>query len=207
MNSRATTMVALGLAGVTAGVYALARPAGPADGGALPPAAVGPPSAAVGAPAPSPPSEIRGARGLRAVVVPVAAGRDGALALPEDARTGGWWALGAMAGAAEGTTLIAGHVDTRGSGPGAFAALHGLAPGARVELVAANGLTYPYVIAARRLYDRQALPAELFGRSGAHRLALVTCAGNYDPDKRAYDANLVLYATPLGGPLRPRGES
>ncbi|MFD3530374.1 class F sortase [Streptomyces sp. NPDC058664] len=145
---------------------------------------------------PSPPLELRGPRGLRADLVPVGSGRDGVLGLPDDVRLGGWWALGAPVGAHAGTTLLAGHVDSRGPGLGAFAVLHELGPGSRVEVRAANGRVYRYVVTAGRLYARSALPPGLFSREGPHRLALVTCAGTYDPDTAAYDSNVVLYASP-----------
>ncbi len=130
------------------------------------------------------------------MLVPVATTVDGALALPKDPDSGGWWALGASPGAARGTLLIAGHVDTRSTGLGSFAVLHGLRLGTRVEVSAANGHTYPYVVTARRTYPQQALPADLFTRNGAHVLALVTCAGGYDRAAGTYDSNLVLYAVP-----------
>ncbi|MFD3570208.1 class F sortase [Streptomyces sp. NPDC058667] len=156
------------------------------------PAAVAPPPVPAD---PSVPRELRGPQGLRADLVPVAAGRDGVLGLPEDVRLGGWWALGAPVGASAGTTLLAGHVDSRRSGLGAFAVLHRLGPGSRVEVRAANGRVYRYVVTSRRLYARTALPADLFSREGPHRLALLTCAGTYDADAGAYDSNVVLYAS------------
>lgn len=150
---------------------------------------------------PAVPERIR-APGLHARLVPVAARADGALDLPEDGRSGAWWALGAPVGAAAGTVLVAGHVDTRRGGLGAFAALHALGPGTPVEVVGANGHTYRYVVTARRTYPQRSLPRELFGRGGAHRLALVTCSGSYDEAAGGYDRNLVLYATPV-----PDGET
>ncbi|MBT2529970.1 class F sortase [Streptomyces sp. ISL-99] len=108
---------------------------------------------------------------------------------------GGWWALGALAGAAQGTTLLAGHVDTH-AGPGTFAALHSLPLRARVVVIGANGRTYPYTVVARRTYTQASLPPDLFTRDSDHRLALITCAGAYSPASHSYDRNLVLYATP-----------
>jgi hypothetical protein len=153
---------------------------------------------------PSVPTDVRGPHGFRARIVPVAAGRDGALNLPEDARSGAWWALGAPVGAARGTVLVAGHVDTRREGLGVFAALHALRPGTEIEVTGANRHTYRYVISARRTYPRQALPRDLFSRAGPHRLALVTCTGTYDRTTGGYDRNLVLYATSAPGHGVPR---
>ncbi|MFF8278819.1 class F sortase [Streptomyces lateritius] len=185
---------------LTAGALLLggapARRTAAGDAGVVPASAHPSGRGAVGAADASPPNRLDGPHGLRANLVPVGADRDGVLDLPDDTRTGGWWALGAPAGAAEGTTLLAGHVDTRRSGLGAFATLHELPLGSRVEVRAANGRTYRYVIAARRTYRQQALPRDLFTRTGPHRLALVTCTGSFDPVAAAYDSNLVLFATP-----------
>lgn len=186
--------VGVGLGASAAGLLAMRAPDGLRDEGSIPPAAAAT-TARASAVGPSPPVGVRGPGGWRAAVVPVAVTHEGALALPEDARNGGWWALGAPAGAARGTTLLAGHVDTR-AGLGTFAALHSLPLAARIEVIAANGRTYPYTVVARRTYTQASLPPALFTRDGDHRLALVTCAGTYDPTARSYDRNLVLYAIP-----------
>ncbi|MBT2444480.1 class F sortase [Streptomyces sp. ISL-36] len=171
----------------------------PPDAGVIP-AASAPPAA--GSSRQSPPVSVRGPHGFHAPVTPVAATADGGLGLPDGGDRGGWWALGAAAGSAEGTVLIAGHVDTA-AGLGAFAALHHLAPGERIEVIGADRHTYRYTITARRTYRRDALPADLFLPRGAHRIALVTCAGAYDEDNRLYSHNLVLYGTPTPEPMTP----
>jgi hypothetical protein len=147
----------------------------------------------------SPPTRIRGPKGLNAAVVPVAATGNGVLVLPEDPGTGGWWALGAAVGSSHGTALIAGHVDTRRDGPGPFAALHEISLGALVEVTGADGQVRAYRITARRTYQQEKLPADLFTRGGTHRLALITCTGPYDRTTSRYQRNLVLYATPEPG--------
>ncbi|MGW0321061.1 class F sortase [Streptomyces flavidovirens] len=190
----AAMAVGIGLGASAAGLLAMNAPDGLRDEGVIPPATAAT-TARASTVRPSPPVEVRGPGGWRAAVVPVAVARDGALALPEDDRNGGWWALGAPAGAAQGTTLLAGHVDTR-AGPGTFAALHSLPLRARVEVIGANGRTYPYTVVARRTYTQASLPPDLFTRDNDHRLALITCAGAYNPASHSYDRNLVLYATP-----------
>ncbi len=201
--SRITVHRRLASATIIAGVVALVTgcvlygsPPVWREAGEIPPPAFAA-AAPSGASAASPPLEVRGPGGWRVSVVPVAATAVGELALPEDARSSGWWVLGAPAGAAQGTTLVAGHVDTL-SGLGAFATLHTLQLGARIKLIGANQRVYPYVVTARRTYTQQALPRDLFTRDGVHRLVLVTCTGAYDRSAGRYDSNLVLYATPTG---------
>ncbi|MFE0631943.1 class F sortase [Streptomyces sp. NPDC058864] len=196
--SRAATALAAlcAGAGAVAAVVGWALLAGPAPVGDVGSLRQSPRAAAPRGPAPSPPVEIRGPGGFHAPLVPVAAAPDGVLELPESGRVGGWWALGAATGSAEGTTLIAGHVDTREEGIGAFAALLSLEPGAAIDVVAASGDVHHYMVTARRTYSQRSLPAALFTRDGPPRLALVTCTGAYDSAKGGYDSNLVVYATP-----------
>ncbi|MFF3342790.1 class F sortase [Streptomyces flavidovirens] len=184
-----------GLSAVAAGWLLWGAPQpGPADAGSLPAGVHSPTSHTTAA---SPPTRVRGPNGLDAAVVPVAALGDGALALPEDLRTGGWWALGAAAGSSEGTVLIAGHADTRADGLGPFAALHRIPLDARVEVTGADDQVRAYRLTARRTYRREQLPTDLFAGDGPHRLVLVTCAGPYDRAVGRYQRNLVLYATPI----------
>ncbi|MFJ3224487.1 class F sortase [Streptomyces sp. NPDC086783] len=184
----------LGVAAAAAGWTLLTGPLLSQDAGRVPPTAA-PHVANAGARIPSPPREVQGPGDFRATVVPVAASADGEVILPKDAQRGGWWALGSPAGASQGTMLIAGHVDTP-AGLGAFAAIHDLRLGARLTVTAADGHTYPYVVAARRTYLQRNLPRDLFTRQGAPRLALLTCGGTYEREAGGYDSNLVVYATP-----------
>ena len=46
-------------------------------------------------------------------------------------------------------------------------------------------------------FDQQALPAEVFARTGPERLRLVTCTGPYLPEAGGYQQNLVVTAVPV----------
>ncbi|OEJ22862.1 hypothetical protein AR457_37085 [Streptomyces agglomeratus] len=87
-----------------------------------------------------------------------------------------------------GTVLVAGHVDTQRSGR----------PSARRPRGTdrRRGRAYAYLNTARRTYEQEAPPADLFNRAGAPRLALITCAGRYDQAADRYLKNLILYAKP-----------
>ncbi|MFI6858263.1 class F sortase [Streptomyces sp. NPDC050416] len=189
-------MTVCGLSAAVAGWLISSAPQpSPADVGSVP--VSGDRSATGGRTTASPPTHIRGPKNLDVAVVPVASLADGALALPEDLGTGGWWALGAAVGSSQGTVLIAGHVDTHEDGLGPFAALHELPLGARIEVTAADGQVHAYQVNARRTYRQEQLPGDLFAGDGVHRLVLVTCAGPYDRTAGRYQRNLVLYATPV----------
>jgi hypothetical protein len=54
-----------------------------------------------------------------------------------------------------------------------------------------------YTVVGLRRFDRNALPARLFGRGGPERLHVITCGGAYDADEGGYEQNLVLTAVPV----------
>lgn len=129
-------------------------------------------------------------------VVPVAAGSDGQLQVPESQRTVGWWAAGAAPGSAGGTVLLVGHVDSARYGRGVFAPLWDTPVGAKVAVTAGDGDVHRYRIVARRIYKQEKLPTSLFRGTSEPRLALVTCIRSYNREGHRYTHNLVLYGTP-----------
>jgi Sortase domain len=135
-------------------------------------------------------------RRVTAPVVPVGVDAAGAMAVPDPATTVGWWSGGARPGDATGTVVLVGHVDSRATGLGAFAALPALVPGEPVDVRAANGHTVRYRVSARRSYRKADLPAAVFARDGPARLVLITCGGRFDRGERSYQDNVVVYALP-----------
>ncbi len=203
-------VVLAGLTVAVAGVLlpvAPAPPAGnagtvPGTGRAAVPAASPPASTAPATPT-APPLALTVPGRFTAPVEAVAADADGALRLPESPHRLGWWALGGTPGSGRGTVLVAGHVDLRHKGPGVFAALREVPLGARVELVTADGERHRYLITARRVHRKEALPRDLFDAEGAARLALVTCTGRWRPEAGGYEENLVLYGVPVASRAEP----
>lgn len=172
-------------------------PAVPAD---VPPAAPadGPGAAAVTvAPLPPAPDRLRVADvAVDVPVVPVGVLAGGALELPEEPDAVGWWLAGAVPGAAVGTVVLAGHVDTV-TGPGVMADVLDAPLGALLEVGDGRGGTVPYRLVERRVLPKSAtLPGDLFAAAGPHRLVLVTCGGDFDRRTRHYTDNVVLLAEP-----------
>lgn len=135
-------------------------------------------------------------QGVRAPIVATATGLDGGLAVPDPPSTVGWWSPGALAGAASGTTVLVGHVDSAASGLGVFAVLRDVDVGERVLLRGADGRRFAYHVIGRRQAGKAELPADLFAPGGPPRLALVTCGGRFDRATRHYTDNVVVYAVP-----------
>jgi hypothetical protein len=121
---------------------------------------------------------------------------DGVMEVPENVRNVGWYRYGPAPGE-PGATVIAGHVDSRELGPGAFFDLRTLDVGARVTVTDSAGDEHRYDVVARRTYDKSVLPTDrLFSRAGPSQLVLVTCGGTFDSEAGSYRDNVVIYAQP-----------
>lgn len=177
----------------------------PADEAATPPSPTGPtaPPVAVRSgllsaqPDPAaPPSRLRiPGIGVDAPVVPVGVDGAGVLEVPEDVREIGWYRHGPAPGGA-GSTVLAGHVDSRTQGRGALFDLRDLVPGDRLEVVT-DGEVTTWTVEARRAYDKDVVPLEdLFRRDGPARLVVITCGGEFDRRGGSYRQNIVVYARP-----------
>ncbi|MFC5237018.1 class F sortase [Pseudonocardia zijingensis] len=136
------------------------------------------------------------ARDVRAPVVAVTTGPEGALVVPEPPSTVGWWSPSALPGGAAGTTVLAGHVDSATGGLGALAVLRHVGEGEEVVLTGADGRSVGYRVSARRQYAKAELPPEVFAPGGPPRLVLITCGGAFDRRTRHYADNVVVFAEP-----------
>jgi hypothetical protein len=149
------------------------------------------------APAVVPPVSVRiGTISVDNPVVPV--GVDLATAqfsVPLDPATVGWYQHGPAPGA-EGSAVLAGHLDWRGE-PGAFVQLADVHAGDVVEIAYQDGSVRGFAVTDVRLIPKASLPSDLFARDGPSRLILITCGGDYDPDIRRYRHNVVATATPV----------
>lgn len=128
----------------------------------------------------------------------VAEGLDtrGNLVVPGDPGTVGVWDGGPQLGAAEGTTLLAGHVDVAGMGPGALIGLSRVAPGAWVITTDGLGRGRAWRVDSLVVRGKDHLPA--FPATGVRRLAIVTCGGPLlrTPSGNTYRDNVIAFAMP-----------
>lgn len=143
-----------------------------------------------------PPSRLRVSEiGLDAAVRPVGVAADRQMRLPDDPRILGWYRFGPAPGGT-GSVVLAGHVDSRRFGVGPLAELPSIEVGDRIEVVTGSGGVRAYRVDSIERFDKQALPAAVFARTGPERLRLVTCTGPYLPDAGGYRDNLVVTAVP-----------
>jgi LPXTG-site transpeptidase (sortase) family protein len=125
---------------------------------------------------------------------------NGVLQIPADIQHVGWWDGSAEAGDPFGSTVIAGHVDSREQGLGFFAELLLMQVGDLITL-RSDAADLSYRVVAATLINKDALASDnqALDQHGPHRLVLVTCSGQFHPDVRSYDSNLILVAEPVTG--------
>jgi sortase (surface protein transpeptidase) len=148
----------------------------------------------------TPPAPVRlvvPAIGVDVPVEPVGVDPDGQMTVPTDVGRAGWYRHGPAPADAVGSVVLAGHVDSRSQGRGAFFDLADLAPGDEVRVTDEAGDTTSWTVTGRRTIPKERLPLEeVFRRDGPSRLVLVTCGGDFDAGRRSYRSNVVVTAEP-----------
>ena len=104
---------------------------------------------------------------------------------------------GAAPGARSGTVLIAGHVDSKAQGPGAFFRLKDARVGDRITVTSRSGATRTFRVVSVRTMPKPQLPTDIYSTKGRHRLALVTCGGPFNEAIGHYRDNVVVIAVPV----------
>jgi LPXTG-site transpeptidase (sortase) family protein len=128
-----------------------------------------------------------------APVLPVGVDDAGELAVPGPADVG-WYRFGPRPGE-PGVTVLAAHIAFDGV-DGVFRHLADLRPGDELAVELSDGTVQAYRITELRQQPKSALPAELWSRDGAPRLALVTCGGRFDRARSSYEDNVIAWAEP-----------
>jgi hypothetical protein len=145
------------------------------------------------------PSRVRVANlGIDAPVFPSGIDlKQGVLDVPSPIGRLGWWLDGMTPGAAAGSVLIAGHVDSATAGAGALFRLHEAREGDRIQVTTRNGRTFSYRVTSVQTMPKSKLPAGIYSRRGSPRLVLVTCGGPFDSAGGHYRDNVVVTAVPV----------
>jgi Sortase domain len=117
----------------------------------------------------------------------------GAMAVPKDAVTAGWYDLGPVPGE-PGPAVIAAHVNYA-KVAGVFARLHEVAVGDTATVARADGSTARFTVYRVEHFPKSAFPtAEVYGNTDGPELRLVTCGGEFDPAAHSYKDNVVVFA-------------
>ena len=130
-------------------------------------------------------------------VVPVGVNPDDSMEMATSVREVGWYRFGARPADRTGTTVLAGHVDTKREGLGPLVRLRSVDSGARVVITSADGRTRAYrVVDVRQLAKKRVPLGEVFRRDGGERVVLITCGGRYDRQS-GYRDNVLVTAEPV----------
>jgi LPXTG-site transpeptidase (sortase) family protein len=203
-RSRALTRLRWGLAAVTVSAGALALVAPPGDPGT--------PGAAGTRGAPPAPVLVRGpaaaadatpvqvsipAIDVQSSLADLGVDDEGALVPPSDFAQAGWFAAGPVPGDV-GPAVIAGHVDSR-TGPAVFFRLEELAVGDIVQVTRTDDRDVGFRVTRVAQYPKDDFATEeVYGPTTGAELRLITCGGTFDPSRRSYRDNVVVYAVAVG---------
>jgi hypothetical protein len=149
-------------------------------------------------PASDPPAPVRleyAAIGAGLPVVPTGVARDGQMEIPEDAATAGWYRFGPAPADGEGTTVIAAHAGSVQTPEGPLYGLRNARTGDVVRVEDASGQLHAYRVTTVDQRGKDGLDfTPYFTRSGPERLVLVTCGGQWLPERQSYADNIIVVA-------------
>jgi len=135
--------------------------------------------------------------GVHNPVVKLGLQPSGSLQVPLSTGVVGWY-TGSPRPGAVGSSVLAGHVDSR-SGPAVFYWLSRLRAGDRVYVSRADGTMAVFSITKVQTYAKDAFPtAAVYGPTPDPELRLITCGGTFDSASGHYLSNVVAYATLAG---------
>lgn len=126
---------------------------------------------------------------------------DKTLEVPDTAMLAGWY-TGSPTPGERGPSVIAGHVDTRETGPAVFYRLSEIAIGDRIRISRTDGSVVAFDVLAVRVYAKSDFPTQtVYGNTQQATLRLITC-GDWNDETNKYDGNVVVFArlvTPASG--------
>lgn len=126
-----------------------------------------------------------------AAVQPVGLDEAGGIAVLSDPWVVYWYNGSAFPGQ-DGVVVLAGHLDTRDGRPAVFARLRTLVAGEILVVTTANGQTLLYRVRTTLLVPYGQLPTELWDPAAPPQIALITCAGSWQPAANRYSHNLIV---------------
>jgi Sortase domain len=122
---------------------------------------------------------------------------DGALEVPPDGASAGWY-TGAPTPGEVGPAVFAAHVDWKGE-KGVFYDLRTLQPGDEVTVERADGTAVAFAVRRVEQYAKDRFPtAEVYGDVATPQLRLITCGGEFDRSLHSYRDNVVVFAEMVG---------
>lgn len=136
--------------------------------------------------------------GAEMTVVPTGVAEDGQMEIPEDASVAGWYRFGRAPVDGEGNTVIAAHAGSERTPEGPLYGLRNARPGEVVRVEDTSGQHHAYRITEVDQLGKDGLDlTPYFTRSGPEQLVLVTCGGQWLPERQSYADNIIVVAEPV----------
>jgi len=139
--------------------------------------------------------------GINSRLIQLGLAPDGSVEVPSlddpDSKPG--WYRNSPAPGTLGPAIILGHVDSRQFGPGVFYNLQKLQAGDSVEVSREDGTVAIFSIDSVQTVQKSDFPTlEVYGNLDHAGLRLITCGGEFDPDARSYESNIIVFASLSG---------
>lgn len=116
--------------------------------------------------------------------------------IPDAFDLAAWYRFGPAPGAAAGTAVIAGHIDTK-SDRAPFSQLKSVAAGTLITVGREGAPALDYRVVRVELMAKDKFDGNsIFRRSGPHELKVVTCGGRWLDERMDYSDNVIVTAVP-----------
>ncbi len=137
--------------------------------------------------------------GIRTRLMELGLNSDDTLEVPSKPLLAGWY-TGSPSPGERGPSVIAGHVDSKETGPAVFYRLGQVRPGDRVKITLKDNKIANFKVTAVRSYSKKNFPTRMvYGNTDGATLRLITC-GDWNDENSEYDGNVVVFAE-LDGPV------
>ncbi len=139
--------------------------------------------------------------GINSSLIDLGRNSDGTIEVPSlddpDSKPG--WYTGSPTPGTLGPAIILGHIDSRQFGPGVFYSLTDLQPGDGIDVTRADGTVAQFTVDSVKTVPKSNFPTlEVYGNLDHAGLRLITCGGQFDPDARSYESNVIVFASLVG---------
>lgn len=128
-----------------------------------------------------------------AAIETVALDEKGNMDVPKADENVGWYSLGFRPGA-QGSSVLAGHLDTKEGTPAVFFDLEKLKTGEQIHVTDNDGQVFTYSVESHMTYPYDQLPLQDVFASTEPLLRLITCKGTFDTSAENYSDRLVVTA-------------
>ncbi len=130
--------------------------------------------------------------GIKTIIESMGVAKDGTMEVPSRTDIVSWYKFGTRPGAV-GNAVIAGHYDNMFGLPAVFYKLDKLKIGGEVIVENNDKSIVRFRVVKSISYNSKTVSEEVFGQTTASRLNLITCDGNWNPQKGSYPNRLVVF--------------